>query len=300
MPRHTEQGLQVTRRELLVGGGATLVGVTLLGSAFHAARGQGRTPAGVVPQAEFVKPVILPAPGSTDLVEHTRAENLFWLDVMMEHALFFVLLMPGPELAAQRAQAEQFQATFARRFEEARTAPLDPGDVAAFNQATIELVRPFVEFKQRLREAQASGQIRSFVWPLFFEHTAREGEHFIERLAQLSGGDLELDRNEVVEFWTRIMFDHARFIAHLLDPDEEALIAQASDIAGNFRELHETQPPPSDGDPVVEAANEIVDFKTAAEEGIEAGQIRSIIHPTLADHVRREAVKFVDDLKRTS
>ena len=60
----------------------------------------------------------------------------------------------------------------------------------------------------------------------------------------------------------------------------------------------ETQPPPSDGDPVAEAANEIVDFKTAAEEGIEAGQIRSIIHPTLADHVRREAVKFVDDLKR--
>jgi DUF2935 family protein len=298
MPRETEQSVQVTRRELLVGGGTMLVGVTLLGSAVHTAQGQGRTPAGIVPQDEFVKPIILPAPGSTDPVEHTRAENLFWLDIMMEHALFFVLLMPGPELAAQRAQAEQFQATFARRFEEARTAPLAPGDVAAFNQATSELVRPFVEFKQRMREAQASGQLRSFVWPLFFDHTAREGEHFIQRLAQLSGGDLEQDRNEVVEFWTRIMFDHARFIAHLLDPDEEALIAQASEIAGTFRELHETPPPPSDGDPVVEAANEIVDFKTAAEEGIEAGQIRSIIHPTLADHVRREAVKFVDDLKR--
>jgi Domain of unknown function (DUF2935) len=88
------------------------------------------------------------------------------------------------------------------------------------------------------------------------------------RKAYCSGMPLEVD-----EFWTRIMFDHARFIAHLLDPDEEALIAQASDIAGTFRELHET-PPPSDGDPVLEAANEIVDFKTAAEQG------------------------FVDDLKR--
>jgi Domain of unknown function (DUF2935) len=298
MPRKTEQSLQVTRRALLVGGGATLVGVTLLGSAGHTAWGQGGTPAGVVPQDEFVKPVILPPRGSTDLVVHTRAENLFWLDVMMEHALFFVLLMPGPELAAQRAEAKQFQATFARRFKEARTAPLNRRHVKAFNRATIELVLPFVEFKQRMREAQASGQIRSFVWPLFFDHTAREGEHFIQRLTQLSGGDLEQDRNEVVEFWTRIMFDHARFIAHLLDPDEEALIAQASDLAGTFRELHKTQPPPSDGDPVFEAAHEIVDFKTAAEQGIEAGQIRSIIHPTLADHVRREAVKFVDDLKR--
>ena len=298
MARKTEHGLQVTRRELLVGGGTTLVGVSLLGGVFDAARGQGGTPEASVPQEEFVKPVILPAPGSTDLVEHVRAENLFWLDVMMEHALFFVLLMPGPELIVQRAQAKRFQLIFARRFEEARTAPLDPGNVAAFNQATIELVQPFVEFKHRMRDAQASGQIRSFVWPLFFDHTAREGEHFIQRLTQLSGGDIEPDRNEVVDFWTSIMFDHARFIAHLLDPDEEALIAQASDLAGTFRELHETPPPPSNGDPVLEAANEMVDFKTAAEQGIEEGQIRSIIHPTLADHVRREAVKFVDDLER--
>jgi hypothetical protein len=297
MARDTEHGLQVTRRELLVGGGTTLVGVTLLGGVFDAARGQGSTPEAIVPQDEFVKPVILPPPGSTDLVEHVRAENLFWTDVLMEHALFFFLLMPGRELIVQRAQAKRFQLLFARRFEEARTAPLDPGNVAAFNQATIELVQPFVEFKHQMRDAQASGQIRSFVWPLFFEHTAREGEHFIQRLTQLSGGDIEPDRNEVVEFWTRIMFDHARFIAHLLDPDEEALIAQASDLAGTFRELLET-PPPSNGDPVLEAANEIVDFKTAAEQGIEEGQIRSIIHPTLADHVRREAVKFVDDLQR--
>jgi hypothetical protein len=190
--------------------------VTLLGGIFDAARGQGSTPAAIVPQDEFVKPVILPPPGSTDLVEHVRAENLFWTDVLREHAQFFVLLMPGPELIVQRAQAKRFQLIFARRFEEARTAPLDPGNVAAFNQATIELVQPIVEFKHRMGEAQASGQIRSFVWLLFFDHTAREGEHFIQRLAQLSGGDLELDRSEVVEFWTRIMFDHARFIAHLL------------------------------------------------------------------------------------
>lgn len=31
---------------------------------------------------------------------------------------------------------------------------------------------------------------------------------------------------------------------------------------------------------------------------VEGQAIKSIIHPTLADHVRREAVKFVDELKR--
>ena len=42
----------------------------------------------------------------------------------------------------------------------------------------------------------------------------------------------------------------------------------------------------------------MVAFKTTATKGIEEGKIKSIIHPTLADHARREAVKFVDELKR--
>ena len=53
-------------------------------------------------------------------------------------------------------------------------------------------------------------------------------------------------------------------------------------------------------DEVMSAAREILDFKTEAARDIEAGRIISIIDPTLADHVRREALKFVDELKRTS
>ena len=32
----------------------------------------------------------------------------------------------------------------------------------------------------------------------------------------------------------------------------------------------------------------MVAFKTTATKGLEEGMIKSIIHPTLADHVRRE------------
>jgi hypothetical protein len=52
-------------------------------------------------------------------------------------------------------------------------------------------------------------------------------------------------------------------------------------------------------DEVLSAAEEILDFKTKAARDIEAARIRSIIDPRLADHVRREAVKFVDELRRT-
>lgn len=50
----------------------------------------------------------------------------------------------------------------------------------------------------------------------------------------------------------------------------------------------------------MKAANAILDCKTVGEKGIYAGKIRSIIPPPLASHVRREAVKFIDELKRAS
>lgn len=44
---------------------------------------------------------------------------------------------------------------------------------------------------------------------------------------------------------------------------------------------------PAPGDPMLAAAQEVVDFKPAAERGIQTGQIKSIIPVALADHVRR-------------
>jgi hypothetical protein len=65
-----------------------------------------------------------------------------------------------------------------------------------------------------------------------------------------------------------------------------------------FRNLRAQKP--SSKDPVEKAVNDIIDFKTAAGKGIQTGKIKSIIHPALADHVRREAVKFADELKRAA
>lgn len=53
-------------------------------------------------------------------------------------------------------------------------------------------------------------------------------------------------------------------------------------------------------DAVMSAALTILDFKTQAVRDIEAGQIKSIIEPRLADHVRREALKFLNELSERS
>ncbi|HEX6179305.1 MAG TPA: DUF2935 domain-containing protein, partial [Thermoanaerobaculia bacterium] len=159
---------------------------------------------------------------------------------------------------------------------------------------TIELAKPFIDFKHRSREAQSAGRLHSLVWPLFFEHTAREAERFVSRLERFSRGDAGEDRGEVIDFWAQIMAEHADFIAHLLDPEENSLVQQAFQTSAKFRQLRQSPSAPA----ASAAAEEIIDFKTAAAKGIETGQIKSIINPALADHVRREAVKFADELGR--
>ena len=290
-----KQGLKVSRREILTAGGATLVGATLLGSPFSfAVRGQNETKM----QNGVMKPVVLPKTNSKDAVDFSVAENAFWNEQLMEHAKFFVMLMPGAELADERSEAERFQQTFASQLEKSRSARLDKSNYAAFNRSTIEMVKPYAEWKRKMGDLQASGKLKSLTWSTFFNHTALEAERFARRLEQFSRGDTSTDIKEAARFWTQIMGEHADFIAHLLDPAERDLIMKAMQTGDAFHKMHDNLP--SSKNPLEKAVNEIIDFKTAAEKGIQTGKIKSIIHPTLADHVRREALKAADDLRRAA
>lgn len=291
-----EQGFKVSRRELLAAGGATLVGAALVGLPLTSSvSGQDMKK---MPEGGVMKPVVLPKSGSKDPVDFSIAENTFWNEQNMEHAKFFIMLMPGAELNRERGEAERFQKTFASQLAKSKTARLDRGNYAAFNRSTVEMVKPFVEWQRKMSDLQASGKLRSLVWSTFFDHTALEAERFARRLEQFSRGDTSTDMKEAAGFWTQIMGEHADFIAHLLDPAERDLIMKAMQTGDTFHKMHDNLPPSKD--PVEQAVNEIIDFKTAAEKGIVMGKIKSIIHPTLADHVRREALKAADDLKRAA
>src|SRR3712207_462653 len=109
---------------------------------------------GITSKEGGMKPTFLPEEGSNDAVAHSLAENLFWNEQMMEHAKFFVMLMPGPELARERSRAEQFQQTFAAQLQKSRSASLDRGNYAAFNRSTVELLKPYSDFKHRMQEEQ--------------------------------------------------------------------------------------------------------------------------------------------------
>jgi hypothetical protein len=304
--------IDITRRDVLKVGGLAVVGGVLGGCrtatglnpavpplakvvqdssqvrTTSAAAGASMPLSGVEPED---KPTFVP--DARDPVAYSRADNLFWNDIMMEHAVFFQMLMPGPELDGPRQQAQEFQRLFATQLQQ--SSSIDAGNYTAFNQRSIDLAKRFSDYKKQMREHQAQAKIRSLVWPLFFEHTAREADRFAARLALYNRKQIEFERGEVVDFWSKTMGEHSGFIAHLLDPNERLLIAQADKMHKAFLESGFKQ---VRGDEVMKAAHEILDFKTVGEKGIKSGKIKSIIHPSLASHVRREAVKFIDELKR--
>ena len=243
------------------------------------------------------KPVVLPSPGSMDPAEHARSDVLFWSDQLAEHALFIAMFLPGDELAAMRQQALTFQRAFMEHLTTVQRATIDRDNFQRLNRQTLDLVLPLIDFKFQVEDAQRRGAIRSLVYPTFAAHLRTEAERFTGRLDQLSRGDPTLDLGELVQFWTRIMEEHATFAVHLLDPEEAALIEQARATAANFRALRMSG---ADLATLFAAAEAIIHYKETAETGIEAGQIQSIIHPALADHILREAIKFRDELQRAS
>ena len=291
---NAEQGSRIASRTVLTGG-ATLVATALAGSA----SGPKLKPDGISGARDrWMKEVILPKAESNDPVDLSIAESRFWNEQMMEHAQFFIMLMPGADLADQRKEATRYEQTFADLLARSSAASIDSSNYVEFNRANIEMLKPYSEWQRKLSEEQASGKLISLVWSTFFDHTATEADRLAARLDQFSGGDTSTDIVEAVSFWTQIMGEHADFIAHLLDPAERDLILKAMNTGDAFHRAHDD--PSLASDPVERMVDEIIDFKAAAEKGIIAGEIKSIIHPSLADHVRREALKAADDLRRAA
>jgi len=289
----------ITRREILTAGGAALVGLTLsgesVGRALTGLLGQSTTLPGVTTLTGAKKPVYVPAMGSTDPVAHSLAESLFWLDQEFEHARFFLMHMPSPDLDPQRRTVMQMQDSLGSQLKQVQAGGAASGNLESFNRPTIELVRRFLDLKLQMEKDQKAGRLRSLAWPTFFEHVALEGERFAKRLENFSRGRVKYDRSEVVDFWSRIMADHADFVAHLLDPEEKALVQKAMQTSTAWRGMKG-----GSKDKVDDQLDSLITFKKTAQAGVEAGQIKSIIHPLLADHVLREALKFSDELKRTA
>lgn len=244
------------------------------------------------------KPVYMASMETTDPSVVALADILFWTDIFEEHAKFMEMLMPVEDLAQQREQAVIFRGIFRSLHDQAKNTDLSADDIRKLSDMVVMHAKELRDFKRQIEDMQKRGQIHSLLWTTFLDHIAREDERFMDRQMRLMRGDTAFDREEIIDFWSQIMTEHASFIAHLLDPAEVDLINQALDQSIKFQGIKREHALEANVDPVPFDVDHFVDFKTAALQGIEAAEVASIITPDLADHVRREAVLFSHELKK--
>jgi hypothetical protein len=239
-------------------------------------------------------------------------EIRFWSRIMKEHS-FFLRLGLRSEDTQLIHEANQFFTVFEEieRRSHSFRAETDPQTIRQFNSEVHHVVTQIWIFKRKLLglilRCKLPGQTN---FPLLVDHVSREANYFRNRLEELNSGRLEPLPDAIIDenvFFLKIMADHAKFIGHLLDPSERKLVEQARDFSQDFDQLMfqavdlsamrpESQTPPLltqfvDQNRV--SVKSLRDFKKAARDLIYECKIKSIIHPLLADHVFREAERFL-------
>jgi len=245
-----------------------------------------------------------------DYISRSLEENQFWLRIMMEHAFFLRNGFP-PDATRLIRQAEQFEAIFERQLDRAYKTPADPDEIGKLNDDTLLLTHKIALFKQNVME-ETMCKLNGFNFPLLIDHVRREAVYFLKTLKQIQNRREHPVTDDIVDeniFFLQIMADHSKFIAHLLDPQEETLISLSRDFGKQFdllvyqaRNLDFGSPSPEvmrDQLTIYKgAALELRAFKEQATKLIETCQIKSILDPKLASHVTREAAKFLSIIDR--
>lgn len=239
------------------------------------------------------------------------AEIRFWVRILKEHALFIQLGLPcnRPDLIAE---AGRFYDLFQGLQDQVEC-------VAVVDQALLaELVRAveaLIAFKHSLLRLMVQCELPGAnLYPLLLAHITREAIHFLEFLRGIAmASDPLVAILAEQSFWLRQMKEHIEFIIGLLDPSEKELLAQAHATRVEFSNLLETardlesmvlsRPQTFNAvirftETLLERVTELRNFKaTAYELAVLCRLLSALPTPLLLDHVRREADKFLDELR---
>jgi hypothetical protein len=239
-------------------------------------------------------------------------EARFWTRIMREHALFIQLGLPATDRPDLVRLAKSFERLFAVLQREVRNvSQLSPRLLRRLRRA----VAAFIRYKQRILRLLISCRLPgNALYPLLVDHIMREAEHF---LALLSGSSPRSRLEELLltqVFWLRIQKEHIEFVKGLLDPSERGLIGDTEafrvifsrllETARDFASMNTADPKFFSAvrrftDEVIAHTTALRDFEATAYELLQQCAVLSIIpSPLLADHIRREADKFIDEMKQ--
>ena len=169
-------------------------------------------------------------------------------------------------------------------------------EVEILDRRAYQLTGALAEFKERLLTNVRACRMFTMNYPLLIEHILREARFFMNMLVALVNRENPMTAEGLINqeaFWNRIMAEHSKFIAGLLDPTEETLIETARNFGKQFdaltaQALQAARQTASIAQVTAQSREETMklrDFKEAGANGILECKIESIIIPLLADHV---------------
>ncbi|KOP82695.1 DUF2935 domain-containing protein [Cytobacillus solani] len=246
-------------------------------------------------------------------VTRSLDEIRFWSRIMKEHSLFLRLGFRCDDTQLIE-EANQYYRLFEQIEQRSYsfTNQTDPEQIKRFNSEVQQAATGIFAFKRKILGLILTCKLPGANnFPLLVDHTSREANYFRKRLIELNEGKLKPLADAIIKenvFFLRIMADHAKFIGHLLDPSERKLVDMARNFSNDFdtlvfqaRDL-DSMRPQSQTVPLLDqfldenrvSVVSLRDFKKTARDLIEECKIKSIIHPLLADHVFREAERFLE------
>lgn len=215
-------------------------------------------------------------------------EITFWGRQMAEHALFLHLGLQPDQFNQQlniqqlKDQGLALHKTLTAFLEKFKQNPEIASEI-------LPLLQDLRTYKLAVINATNSGVWVGWVFPTLARHVLIELDYFVDKLA-----DLPYTDQDEVAFWNVMNGEHAGLAAHLLDPSEVDLTKKAEKIADQYQNMKTVE---SEKEMMVQLsikyAKELDNYNTQARAGSKAGDIKSIIHPVLLDHVIREGKRSI-------
>lgn len=114
-----------------------------------------------------------------------RSLELFWNQIMMEHAQFIQGLLDPTECELMET-ANEFAKDYCRLLEEAKEQ--DQKAMNALTSKTLQTTKRYQQFKTAGTEGITGCEIRSVILPLLADHVLREANHYLRILTQAQKG----------------------------------------------------------------------------------------------------------------
>lgn len=113
--------------------------------------------------------------------ENIMETELFWNQIMMEHALFIRGLLDPTECELAETE-DTFAGDYCRLLEEARNQ--DCRAIKGLTRKILETTKKYRDFKAAGTKGITGCDIRSIILPLLADHVLREANHYLRILKQ--------------------------------------------------------------------------------------------------------------------